>query len=89
MSVLHLRSVGRRLGEDSLELEGSIYGRSGLDGNDPSDHLFTATSAIPSSLPSSSPSQRNLFESSFRSNLMFVTGKGRGGSLGDEDSAVF
>jgi hypothetical protein len=45
MSVLHLRSVGRRLGEDSLELEGSLYGRSLLDANDPSDlHFFTSTS---------------------------------------------
>ena len=106
MSVLHLRSVGRRLGEDSLELEGSLYGRSLLDASDPSDfHFFTSTT-LHTSLPNSatntntatspSSSARNLFESSFRDNLMFSNsskgfslGLSSGGGGREEDSAVF
>lgn len=79
MSVLHLRSVGKRLGEDSLELEGSIYGRSLLDGNDPTESLFTSPT-----LQTNSSITRNIFENSFRENLLFPSTKGL-----EEDSAVF
>jgi hypothetical protein len=79
MSVLHLRSVGRRLGEDSLELEGSLYGRSLLDANDPSDlHFFTTSSAAhtATNATTSPSSSRNLFESSFRDNLFSNSSSG-------------
>ena len=34
MAVLSLKGLGKRQGEDALELEGSLYGRKSLDGGD-------------------------------------------------------
>jgi hypothetical protein len=31
VSVVYLRGMGKRLGEDALELDGSLYGRKSLD----------------------------------------------------------
>ncbi|CAE7505777.1 unnamed protein product, partial [Symbiodinium microadriaticum] len=34
LAVLNLRGLGKRLGEDALELDGSLYGRKSLDASD-------------------------------------------------------
>ncbi len=58
ISIFHLRSVGKRLGEEAVELEGSLYGRSSLDAFDHSNQLFTS-----STLPQPS-STRSFFKTS-------------------------